>query len=142
VTRYDAKFFYVSVLPDIEKNLCNNKNERTLRGLYLHLDNAPSHNTKRPQDARTKAKRVVYLAHFPDAAPDDFFLFGSLKCEMVGFTANSPADILSGIPRIFQKISKETFLVVYDEWVTQLEWQHGTKESTITRSKKIQSALK
>jgi hypothetical protein len=41
---------------------------------------------------------------------------------MAGFTTNSPADILSEIRRIFQEISKETLLAVYDEWITRVEW--------------------
>jgi hypothetical protein len=49
-------------------------------------------------------------------------LFGYLKGEMAGFTANSGADILSEIRRIFQKISKETLVTVYDEWITRPEW--------------------
>jgi hypothetical protein len=46
----------------------------------------------------------VHPAHSPDAVPSDFFLFGYLKGEMAGFTANSPAGILSEIRRIFQEI--------------------------------------
>jgi hypothetical protein len=46
-------------------------------------------------------------------------VFGDLKGEMPGFTANSRADILSEINRIFQEISKETFVAVYDEWITE-----------------------
>jgi hypothetical protein len=49
-------------------------------------------------------------------------LFGHLKGEMAGFTADSPADILSDIRRIFQEISKETLVAVYDKWITWLEW--------------------
>jgi hypothetical protein len=45
----------------------------------------------------------------------NLFLFGCLKGEMAGFTANSPVDILSEIRRIFQKMSKETLVTVYDE---------------------------
>jgi hypothetical protein len=41
---------------------------------------------------------------------------------MAGFRANSPADILFGIRRIFQEISKETLVAVHDEWITWLEW--------------------
>jgi hypothetical protein len=52
----------------------------------------------------------------PDTALGDFFLFGHLKREMAGLTANSPADILSEIRRIFQEISRETAVAVYDEW--------------------------
>jgi hypothetical protein len=92
---------------------------KTLRGLYLHLDNAPPHNAKRLRHkiARTKVTRVVHPAYSPDAAPSDFLLFCYLNGEMVGFTASSPADILSEILRIFQEISKETLVAVYDEWI-------------------------
>jgi hypothetical protein len=44
-----------------------------------------------------------------------------LKGEMAGFTANSPANILSEIRRFFQEISKETFVALYDEWTTRLD---------------------
>jgi hypothetical protein len=115
--RNDAEFFCASVLPDIERNLCDGKHRKTVRGVYLHLGNAPVHNAKRSrqENARTKASRVVHPAYSPDIAPSDFFLFGHLKGEMTGFTWNSPADILSEIRRIFQEIPKESLVAVYDE---------------------------
>jgi hypothetical protein len=45
-------------------------------------------------------------------------LFDYLKGEMARFTTNSPVDILSEIRRIFQEISKEAQMAVYDEWIT------------------------
>jgi hypothetical protein len=103
--QYDAAFFCAAVLPDIERNLCDGKFRKTFRGVYLHLDNAPAHNTERsPQEiARTEATRVVQPAHSPDAAPSNFFWFGHLKGEMSSFTVNSLSDILSAICRIFQE---------------------------------------
>jgi hypothetical protein len=41
---------------------------------------------------------------------------------MTGFTANSPADILSEIRQIFPEISKETLVSVYDKWIIRIEW--------------------
>jgi hypothetical protein len=64
----------------------------------------------------------VHPTYYPDAAFSDFFLFGDLKGVIADFTANSPAEILSEIHRIFQEISKETLVAVYDEWITWLEW--------------------
>jgi hypothetical protein len=37
-----------------------------------------------------------------------------VKGEIAGFTANSPADILSEIRRTFQEIPKKTLVAVYD----------------------------
>jgi hypothetical protein len=119
--RDDGEFFCAFGLADIEKNLCDGKHRKMLRGAYIHLDYAPAHkaNRSRQEIARTKATRVVYPSHSPDAAPNDFFSFGDLKGEMPGFTANSPADILSEIHQIFQEISKKTFVAVHDEWITE-----------------------
>jgi hypothetical protein len=120
--RYDVEFFCASVLLDIDWNLYEGKRRRALRGVCLHLDSAPAHNPKRSQEiTRTKTTRVVHPAHSHDISVNGFFLFGCLHGEMAGFTANSPADILSEIGRIFCEISKETLAAVYHEWITLLE---------------------
>jgi hypothetical protein len=78
---YDAEFFCASVLPDIERNLCDGKQRKRLRGVYLDLDNAPAHNAQRSRQeiARTKITRVVYPTYSSDAVSGDFFLFQYLK---------------------------------------------------------------
>jgi hypothetical protein len=128
--RCDASFFCASVLPDIERNLRDGKHPKTLRGVYLHPDNAPAHNAKRPRQevARRKTTRFVHPAYPPDAAPSDFVLFGYLAGEMAGFIANSPPDILSEIRWIFQEISKETLVAVYDEWMTEHKGEYYRTE--------------
>jgi hypothetical protein len=119
---YDAQFFRASVLLDIERNLCDGKRRKTLRDIYRRLEIAPTHNAKglRQEIARIKATRVVYLAYSHDAAPSDFFLFSYLKGEMAGLTANSPADILSEIRRLFQEISKRP------SWLCMTSGPHGS----------------
>jgi hypothetical protein len=47
-----------------------------------------------------------------------------MKGEMTGSTASSPADILSEIRRIFQEISKETLVAVYDGWITERKGEY------------------
>jgi hypothetical protein len=64
----------------------------------------------------------VHPAYSPDATFSDFLSFGCLKTEMAVFTANSAAEILSEIRRIFQETSKEALIALYDEWITRLEW--------------------
>jgi hypothetical protein len=58
---------------------------------------------------------VVRPAYSPDAAPSDFFLFGYLKGGMASLTANSPAAHFYEIHWIFQEISNEILMAVYDE---------------------------
>jgi hypothetical protein len=121
--QYDAEFLCASVLSDNERNLCDGKRRKTVRGVYLHLDNAPVHKAKRSrqESARTKATRVVHQAYSPEAEPADFFLFGSLRDKTAKSTANSPAGILSEIRQIFQEISKDTLVAVHDEWIIRIE---------------------
>jgi hypothetical protein len=54
---YDAEFFYPSILPDLEKKLCEGTRRKARRGSYLHPDNARAHNAKwsGQERARTKA---------------------------------------------------------------------------------------
>jgi hypothetical protein len=115
--RYDADFSCAFVLSDIESNLCDGKRPKTLRGVYLHLDNAPAYNAKKSRQAvaRSKTTSAVHLAYPLGAAPCDFAFFGYLEGEMAGSVANSPPNILSEIRRVFQEISKETLVTVYDE---------------------------
>jgi hypothetical protein len=68
-------------------------------------------------------------------------LFDYLKDEMAGFTANSPADILSEIRWIFQEIPKETLVAVYDEWMTWLEWMTEHKREYYYIAQKKSSTL-
>jgi hypothetical protein len=142
-TPCEAGFFYASVLPDIERNLRDGRPKKALPRVYLHLDNAPAHNAKRPRQeiARTKATRVVNPAYLPDTAPNDFFLFGYLKGKIAGFTANSSADILFEIRRIFQAILKETLVAAYDEWITRFEWITEHNEDYYRTGEKKSSTL-
>jgi hypothetical protein len=48
-------------------------------------------------------------------------LLGYPKNWMASFTANSLAQILSEIRRIFHEIPKETLVAVYDKSITWLE---------------------
>jgi hypothetical protein len=50
-------------------------------------------------------------------------LFDYPEGEMASVTANSPADIFSESHRIFQEVTKETFMTLDDEWITRLEWR-------------------
>jgi hypothetical protein len=84
----------------------------------------------------------VHPAYAPDAALSDFFLFGCLKGEIRGFTANAPADIFSEIRRIFREISKKTFVAVPDEWITRVECITQHKRVPSYGGKAIQCVLK
>jgi hypothetical protein len=70
---------------------------------------------------RTKPNRVVHPAYCPERADSEFFLFGHLKLEMVGFQGSSVEAILSEIRQIPETIPRETLTAVYNQWITRLE---------------------
>jgi hypothetical protein len=67
---YSAEFFWIPILPDIERNLCGGEPRKTLRGIYLNLDNAPASKAKRSRQeiARTKSTSDAYPANSPGPA--------------------------------------------------------------------------
>jgi hypothetical protein len=107
--RYDAEFFRASVLPDVERNLCDGKRRKMSRDVYLPFRQCISsqHQTAAARNCPNQIHQSRGRPYSPDAAPSDFFLFGCLKGKMASFTANSRADILSEIRQIFQEISKD-----------------------------------
>jgi hypothetical protein len=74
--RYNTNPFCASVFSDVEQNLCDGKRGKMLRGIHVHLDDAPAHKAKRSQReiTQTKADRTAHPAYSPDGAPGDFFL--------------------------------------------------------------------
>ena len=76
----------------------------------------------------TKAKRVEHPPFSPDLAPSDFFLFGALKEKLSGSCFSGTEDLISKIREIFENISKETLVSVYENWSRRLSWvieNHG-----------------
>jgi hypothetical protein len=68
--RYNAEFFCVSVLPDIEKNLCDGKRKKTLRSVSLYLDNARAHKANgrskillEPKPPRLCIRLIILMLH-------------------------------------------------------------------------------
>jgi hypothetical protein len=131
------------ILFRLQRNLCDGKRRKMFRGIYLHLDMASVYNAKRSRQeiTRTKANRVVHPSYSPDGAPSDLFLFGHLKSEMARFTAGSAEDILSVIPRIFERIPKEIPTAVYNEWIIRLQWitEHNGEHYHMDEKKSISS---
>jgi histone-lysine N-methyltransferase SETMAR len=76
----NSSFFCFVVVPSLVEDICSGSRRRSLKGFYVHLDNARPHNSRKSNDCLqgTKARRMPQPAYSPDLTPSDFFLFGFL----------------------------------------------------------------
>jgi histone-lysine N-methyltransferase SETMAR len=78
---YNSVSFCNVVVLSLVENICSGSRRRSLKGFYVHLDNARPNNSHQSNDCRqgTKAQWMPQPAYSPDLAPSDFFLFGFLN---------------------------------------------------------------
>jgi hypothetical protein len=70
---------------------------------------------------------LPHRVYRPDLAPNDFFLFGSLKEKLIAFDFTTRGDLTSVIIIIFDEIDRENLLAVFNSWVERLKRasEHG-----------------
>jgi hypothetical protein len=83
-TTYNSIFFCDVVVSDLLENVCTHSRRQTLKRVWVHVDNACLHNSKKSNECLAKfhARRVPHPIYSPYFAPSDFFIFGTVKTEM------------------------------------------------------------
>jgi hypothetical protein len=121
---YNSTFFCQSVVIDLIRNLGAHSRRRTLKGLFVHLDNARPHNSRESCECLKdfRATRIPQPAYSPDLAPSDFFLFGYLKLKLQGRTVQSRQGLILAIREVMGEISREKLISVYANWQHRLRW--------------------
>jgi hypothetical protein len=121
---YNSAFFCnVDVLSLVE-NICSGSRRRSLKGFYVHLDNARLHNSHQSNDCLqgTKAQGMPQPAYRPDLAPSDFFLFGFLKQRLQGVHLADREALKTAICQLFSQIDREVLTSVFVDWMERLKW--------------------
>jgi histone-lysine N-methyltransferase SETMAR len=121
---YNSVFFCNAVVPSLVANICSDQRRRSLKGFYVHLDNARPHNSHQSNDClqSTKAQRMPQPAYSPDLAPSDFFLFGFLKQQLQGVHLADREALKSAICQIFSRIDRKLLISVFVDWMQRLKW--------------------
>jgi histone-lysine N-methyltransferase SETMAR len=72
-TTYNSAFLCDVVVPDLVRNICFHSRRKSLKGMYIHLDNARPYNSKRTAEylSGTKANRVPHPPYSSDLAPSE-----------------------------------------------------------------------
>jgi hypothetical protein len=123
-TTYNITFFSDVVFPDFIENICAGIRRRTPKRITMHLDNAHPHNSRKSDECLTefRAPRVPHAAYSRDPAPNDFFLFGTVKAELQNDEIHSREDLILARTAIFGQISTETFISIYVSGIEKLKW--------------------
>jgi hypothetical protein len=89
---------------------------KSLKGLYIHFDNALLHNSGAPTNclSATKAKRVPHPTNNPDLAPSAFFLFGFVKMKLAEYAISDRKSLKDTNGTIFKEIGTETLITVFE----------------------------
>jgi hypothetical protein len=96
------------IMFDLVTNFCGHGRRKTLKSIFVHLDNVHPHNSKQSYECLEgfHVRRVPYLAYSPDLVPSDFF-FGYLKTKLAGLVIRSREELISTIRQIFDEIPRE-----------------------------------
>jgi hypothetical protein len=57
----------------------------------------------------------------PDLAPSDFYRFGKLKTTLMGSVFENEQELLDGVTRILDGITRDELESVFEEWVARLD---------------------
>jgi hypothetical protein len=105
-TTHNSRFLCDVVVLDLLENISAYNRRRTLKRVWVHIDNARAHNSEKSNECLTefRARRVPHPAYRPDCALNDFF-FGIVKTELQNHEIHSKQDLILGIKAIFEEIS-------------------------------------
>jgi hypothetical protein len=70
-------------------------------------------------------KQAPHSLYAPDLAPSDFFLFGYVKGNLMGYRAETPSELLVRTRVILVEIPRETLKAVFLEWMEIVKMRAG-----------------
>jgi hypothetical protein len=65
-------------------------------------------------------RRSLHPPFSPDRAPSDFHLFTKLKTPLIRSVFENEQELLNGVMRVLDKITRDELESVFEEWVARL----------------------
>jgi hypothetical protein len=93
------------------------------RKLVVHVDNALARNSRMTQNlfGHYPLKRLSHPSDSPNISPSDFYLFGKIKNELIGWEILDEIDLLEAVAEILNSISDVQFQQVNRNWIQPVE---------------------
>lgn len=92
--------------------------------LLLHFDNAKVHKSS-TVDTFLNEHKVTLIPHppySPDISPCDFFLFGTMKKKLEGFSTSNFEELKIFVEKYLKSINRKTMEKVMEEWKKRLKY--------------------
>ena len=120
--KFDSQFMINTVFPEITTKFKSFRPKKGQNGIFIHMDNAPCHNSKVTRDEIDKLGmiRIPHPPYSPDISLCDFWLFGKLKGYLAGCHFSSEKQLFDAIVKFFNSIDKNEIKNVYEEWIKRL----------------------
>ena len=115
---FTADWYVNHFLPKIFQAWCKRHPWMGVRGLLLHHDNASAHTAAVTLDflVTSNVQLVTYPSYSPDLAPCDWFLFPSIKRQLMGKQSQNAEDARAFFEGIILDIPKSKWSGVIDSW--------------------------
>jgi hypothetical protein len=98
---------------DFDEERAQNWPMNRSRGTFLHLDKSMPHRAPRDFN-RLGITRLLHPPYSPDLVLCDFWLFGTLKRRLEGYTFGDPVEVMMAVSTILSKIPVDEFIPVFD----------------------------
>ncbi len=111
--------YYKGVLEKLIRVHIPQKRPAFQRGRFkLYHDNPPVHMARIVLEFLRKkgVELIPYPTYSPDLAPNDFFLYPTLKRSLKGWRFSSINEIETAVLGGLQRISKDGFQEVFEQW--------------------------
>lgn len=120
--KFNSEFMIHDVLPEIPMKMAVIRPKRGQKKIFVHMDNAPSHNSKvtMTEISKLNMNRLPHPAYSPDVAICDFWLFGKLKDHLKGTNFQTENELFESVVNFLDSIDKNEIQRVYEEWISRL----------------------
>lgn len=87
------------------------------------MDNARPHNAKLSEGKMKQLhiERLPHPSYSPYIRPNGFYLYEYIKNNLKGKAFKSREALIEAIIEIIEKIDKNVWISVYDEWIRRLQ---------------------
>lgn len=115
----NSEWYTTICLPEVIGEMRKNNAKRRI---ILHQDNASSHTSIRTREylASQKLELTGHAPYSPDLAPNDFFLFPTIKAKLRGQRFTSPEDAVEAFKNHVLELSLSDWHKCFDNWFERM----------------------
>jgi histone-lysine N-methyltransferase SETMAR len=120
---FNTTYLIDEIISESMRNIKRMWNFPDKRWYRLHLNNARSYNSRSSVEYidRNKFIRLPHPPYSSDLAPNNFYLFRTLKRRLVKYYGTTKEELFRNVSDILNSISEDELVQVFRNWMTRLE---------------------